>query len=86
MCMAPRGSASTTPAYLGVVPGIHLAINGDNIGTDDLQPLLFEPYLVHVDILGWHILIPTSQTGILPHKKYSTKSTLRLLKISYRAL
>ena len=73
MCMAPKGaSTSTTPAHLGVVPGVHLAINWDNIGTNDLQPLLFKPYLVHVDILGRYILIPTRQTRVLLCKKYTT--------------
>ena len=57
------------PAYLGVVPREHFAINRDDIGTDDLQPLLFKPYLVHMDILGWHILVPTRQTGVLLRKE-----------------
>ena len=36
--------------------------------------MLIKPYLVHVYIPCWHILIPTSQAGVLFQKEYTTNS------------
>lgn len=58
----------TTTTDLRVVSRVHFAINRDNVRADKLKPVLIKPNLVHVDVTCWHILIPSSQTGILTEK------------------
>lgn len=55
-------------AHLGVVAGENLERDGRDELADEVQPLLVEADLLHVDVVGRHRLVAASDTLVLGRK------------------
>lgn len=69
-------------SYLWEVSGVQLLRDGGDVVLQELEPLLLEADLVHVDVHGRHVLVAAGEPLVLTAHKHTTVSRFQDSKAS----